>query len=223
VRDAAHLRHAERGEAHVPAEEDTDRYGARHLETTALGESMGLITCADCGNKISDAAAACPKCGRPISAPERADAIRAAKRYGQWKWGAIGVLVVMAAMCSIAQSDRSAPSSAGSSDVTSPSAGTGASAPASPTASVPSVPAAPRRLPDATMVWLSEDAMSDGLGLIVQGVRDPEAIAPYLACLPDAYARYAVLDGGFTKSKIQILSGKAKGCVGWVENEHLPR
>jgi hypothetical protein len=27
---------------------------------------VGLITCEDCGRKISDQAAACPQCGRPM-------------------------------------------------------------------------------------------------------------------------------------------------------------
>ena len=27
---------------------------------------MGLVTCADCGNSISDRAPACPKCGAPL-------------------------------------------------------------------------------------------------------------------------------------------------------------
>ncbi len=29
---------------------------------------MGLITCKDCGRKVSDQAAACPQCGRPMNA-----------------------------------------------------------------------------------------------------------------------------------------------------------
>lgn len=27
---------------------------------------MALITCSDCGNEVSDAAASCPKCGAPV-------------------------------------------------------------------------------------------------------------------------------------------------------------
>jgi uncharacterized membrane protein YvbJ len=38
---------------------------------------VGLITCADCGNSISDSAPQCPHCGRPIataqSAPTKLD------------------------------------------------------------------------------------------------------------------------------------------------------
>lgn len=30
---------------------------------------MALISCSECGNQVSDKAAACPKCGNPISAP----------------------------------------------------------------------------------------------------------------------------------------------------------
>lgn len=29
---------------------------------------MALVTCSDCGKQVSDAAAACPQCGRPIRA-----------------------------------------------------------------------------------------------------------------------------------------------------------
>lgn len=38
---------------------------------------MALLPCPDCGNKVSDSAAACPKCGRPISAEDRAKAKKA--------------------------------------------------------------------------------------------------------------------------------------------------
>lgn len=30
---------------------------------------MALINCADCGRQVSDAAVACPQCGRPIAGP----------------------------------------------------------------------------------------------------------------------------------------------------------
>jgi hypothetical protein len=32
---------------------------------------MALITCVDCNSQISDAAPACPKCGRPVRSPAR--------------------------------------------------------------------------------------------------------------------------------------------------------
>lgn len=32
---------------------------------------MALITCPECGNQVSDKAAACPKCGAPIAAPPK--------------------------------------------------------------------------------------------------------------------------------------------------------
>jgi len=41
---------------------------------------MALITCPDCENKISDAAPACPKCGRPNIAKEEIEAGDTEKR-----------------------------------------------------------------------------------------------------------------------------------------------
>lgn len=38
---------------------------------------MALIRCPDCGTDASDAAAACPKCGRPIAAPGTSQAVKA--------------------------------------------------------------------------------------------------------------------------------------------------
>ncbi len=41
---------------------------------------MALETCPDCGNQVSDSAAACPKCGRPMRAPApRTRVVREAK------------------------------------------------------------------------------------------------------------------------------------------------
>jgi hypothetical protein len=38
---------------------------------------MALIRCPDCGHKVSDLAAACPECARPIAAAQEAKAVRA--------------------------------------------------------------------------------------------------------------------------------------------------
>jgi hypothetical protein len=38
---------------------------------------MALICCPDCGHKVSDLAAACPECARPIAAAQETKAVRA--------------------------------------------------------------------------------------------------------------------------------------------------
>jgi hypothetical protein len=53
---------------------------------------MALITCSDCGKQFSDAAAACPNCGRPhkpasLPTPEK-------KKTGCATWGCLTLLVV---------------------------------------------------------------------------------------------------------------------------------
>ena len=46
---------------------------------------MALITCVDCGRKHSDAAPACPQCGRPTSATPIASTIRPADQAYGWR------------------------------------------------------------------------------------------------------------------------------------------
>ena len=67
---------------------------------------MGLVTCPDCGNQVSEAAAACPQCGRPqaIPVPQRADPgqdamMRALLPIGRSGWaiaaGYLGLIAIL--------------------------------------------------------------------------------------------------------------------------------
>lgn len=62
---------------------------------------MALIKCGECGNEVSDKAAACPKCGAPIAAPtggnEAASAPKTVKRAGG-AWEAVGTLLIIASI-----------------------------------------------------------------------------------------------------------------------------
>ena len=61
---------------------------------------MALIACPDCGNRVSDLAAACPKCGRPTtpgaSTPPRSDPGPAAPSPDRSKVIARGVFLLIA-------------------------------------------------------------------------------------------------------------------------------
>ena len=177
---------------------------------------MGLIKCPDCGKEISDIAPSCPQCGRPMARSETADRIAAlaslipppptkaqqSKTVKKTLVGCLALVVGLAIVIAIASSGDTASDDA-------------PAKPASPALFDPG------RFSKGAIVWLSEDAMNDGIGLISQGVRDVESLGRYISCAPAAGARYAVLDPGVTKAKVQVLDGEDKGCVGWVTIESL--
>jgi hypothetical protein len=57
---------------------------------------MALISCGECGGKVSDTASTCPHCGAPVLAPKVAGQrfgevgpsakVQAKKSGGMWKW-----------------------------------------------------------------------------------------------------------------------------------------
>lgn len=50
---------------------------------------MALIRCPDCGKEFSDAAAACPNCGRPNATPTPAP-----RKTGCFSWGCLAIIVL---------------------------------------------------------------------------------------------------------------------------------
>src|SRR5687768_13622237 len=64
---------------------------------------MPIIQCLDCGNGVSDAAAACPRCGRPPTAPPNVYAPTVASNVGKAPYSVerqicvmLGALVLLA-------------------------------------------------------------------------------------------------------------------------------
>lgn len=57
---------------------------------------MGLLPCPDCGNKVSDAAPVCPKCGRPITEADRATYDQASRAVG---YGCLVVALLLLGTC----------------------------------------------------------------------------------------------------------------------------
>ena len=60
---------------------------------------MALITCPDCKTEISDAAPACPKCGRPPTAPSNLSATRASSTLYYAVIGFVAGFVLVWAGC----------------------------------------------------------------------------------------------------------------------------
>lgn len=55
---------------------------------------MALTTCADCGRQVSESAASCPGCGRPLHAPKRPTTIQATSKLHKGVQ-AIGILLLL--------------------------------------------------------------------------------------------------------------------------------
>jgi hypothetical protein len=66
--------------------------------------SMALVTCPDCITSVSDAAAACPKCGRPMRAaptsPDSAPVVTTPDVWHDRNYGCLGgaVLILIVAL-----------------------------------------------------------------------------------------------------------------------------
>lgn len=58
---------------------------------------MAIIHCADCGSEISDAAPACPKCGRPSAA--RSGPVTIERTGKKWKLAALVGAMLCAGGC----------------------------------------------------------------------------------------------------------------------------
>jgi hypothetical protein len=57
---------------------------------------MPLIKCPDCGNEVSDQAATCIKCGRPIAAPQQPSPAAGESPVPWMRWFVVLVIIVIA-------------------------------------------------------------------------------------------------------------------------------
>src|SRR5215216_6972821 len=73
---------------------------------------MSLITCGDCGSRVSDALNACPKCGRLFTAEAKAAATRGERIGNRIKWGTIAGAGLLFAVCQAAERTPDSPTTA---------------------------------------------------------------------------------------------------------------
>jgi hypothetical protein len=70
-------------------------------------------------------------------------------------------------------------------------------------------------------IFISKEAMQDGLRMILQGITDPEILAPYTSCVAQAGDSFVRLNGSWTASEVLLSDGANRGCRGWTANEFI--
>jgi hypothetical protein len=74
---------------------------------------MALVRCPDCGSEVSDQAAACPQCARPIRAAQPSSGKPVPRKTSPATWGCLILIVVAVIGAVISQSNQSGSSSSG--------------------------------------------------------------------------------------------------------------
>jgi hypothetical protein len=80
-----------------------------------------------------------------------------------------------------------------------------------------------RRINGRAPLFVSKEAMHVGMKMMLQGVTDPDLLAPYMSCVANEGDGFISINGSWTVSEVMITDGPNRGCQGWIPNEYITK